>query len=321
MVAISYLSDSSSFVLAWGMTSYFFSHKMVRLILLTAPIASVCGGIAAGRILHWAMQQLWADGPTTSEASGTESEESTNGAANEGKKNKKGPSKGGKNTKKSGKTDELSQLQRSVAAFYRSETGIIVRQVAAILIILLGYAMSSSFANYCWRLSRDLSNPSIIVTARLPDGRAVKLDDYRQAYWWLKDNTPEDARIMAWWDYGYQITAIANRTTLADGNTWNHEHIALLGMALTSPIEEGHEIAKHLADYVLVWAGGGGDDVAKSPHLARIANSVYREHCPDDPTCGNFGFRVRAVLLIVLQSCSILARFHALLILILLQFD
>lgn len=33
-------------------------------------------------------------------------------------------------------------------------------------------------------------------------------------------------------------------------------------------------------------------DLAKSPHLARIANSVYREHCPDDPTCRDFGFLV-----------------------------
>lgn len=57
---------------------------------------------------------------------------------------------------------------------------------------------------------------------------------------------------MAWWDYGYQIAGIANRTTLADGNTWNHEHIALLGLCLSSPIPEAHKIARHLADYVLV---------------------------------------------------------------------
>jgi dolichyl-diphosphooligosaccharide---protein glycosyltransferase len=132
---------------------------------------------------------------------------------------------------------------------------------------------------------------SIYLKARLRDGRVVKLDDYREAYWWLRDNTPEDSRIMAWWDYGYQITAIANRTTIADGNTWNHEHIALLGMALTTDVDKGYEIARHLADYVLVWGGGGGDDLAKSPHLARIANSVYRDHCPKgDPTCRSFGF-------------------------------
>ena len=88
---------------------------------------------------------------------------------------------------------------------------------------------------------------------------------------------------------GYQISAIANRTTIADGNTWNHEHIALLGKALTTDLDVGWEISRHLADYVLIWGGGGGDDLAKSPHLARIANSVYRDHCPNDPTCRAFG--------------------------------
>jgi len=82
----------------------------------------------------------------------------------------------------------------------------------------------------------------------------VVIDDFREAYWWLRDNTPEDSRVMAWWDYGYQINGMANRTTIADGNTWNHEHIALLGKALVSPTSEGHKIAKHLADYVLVWS-------------------------------------------------------------------
>jgi dolichyl-diphosphooligosaccharide--protein glycosyltransferase len=48
---------------------------------------------------------------------------------------------------------------------------------------------------------------------------------------------------------------LANRTTIADGNTWNHEHIALLGRALISDIDVSHkEITRHIADYVLVWA-------------------------------------------------------------------
>eukprot|EP01126_Amoeba_proteus_P043539 TRINITY_DN4786_c0_g2_i3.p1 TRINITY_DN4786_c0_g2~~TRINITY_DN4786_c0_g2_i3.p1 ORF type:complete len:271 (+),score=72.43 TRINITY_DN4786_c0_g2_i3:3-815(+) len=37
-------------------------------------------------------------------------------------------------------------------------------------------------------------------------------------------------------------------------------------------------------------SGGGGDDLAKSPHMARIANSVYSDVCPGDPTCSMFGF-------------------------------
>ena len=69
---------------------------------------------------------------------------------------------------------------------------------------------------------------------------------------------------MAWWDYGYQIAGIANRTTIADGNTWNHEHIALVGLCLTSPEAESHAITRHLADYLLVWKGGGSDDLGKA---------------------------------------------------------
>jgi dolichyl-diphosphooligosaccharide---protein glycosyltransferase len=114
---------------------------------------------------------------------------------------------------------------------------------------------------------------------------------------------------------GYQITGIGNRTTIADGNTWNHEHIALLGRILTSPEKESHRIARHLADYVLVWTGGGGDDVAKSPHLRRIANSVYRGLCRE-PTCSEFGFYVSSVVSSYPRlSCSFLLK------LLLLQFS
>lgn len=54
------------------------------------------------------------------------------------------------------------------------------------------------------------------------------LDDFREAYYWLRQNTDDKARIMSWWDYGYQIAGMGNRTTLVDNNTWNNSHIALV---------------------------------------------------------------------------------------------
>ena len=54
------------------------------------------------------------------------------------------------------------------------------------------------------------------------------LDDFREAYYWLSQNTDSEARVMSWWDYGYQIAGMANRTTLVDNNTWNNSHIALV---------------------------------------------------------------------------------------------
>ena len=64
----------------------------------------------------------------------------------------------------------------------------------------------------------------------------VLMDDYRESYLWLRHHTPHHSRVLAWWDYGYQISAIANRTTLADGNTWNQGIWSCLFLALPGPL-------------------------------------------------------------------------------------
>lgn len=49
----------------------------------------------------------------------------------------------------------------------------------------------------------------------------------------------------------------------------------------------------------------------QSPHLARIATSVYRDHCPDDPTCRSFGFLDRNGTPSDKMSRSLLYRLHS----------
>ena len=272
---------------------------MVRLILLTAPIASSLGGIAVGRIVNWSVSVMLGDsGKDEEEESDVKVNGSSDGKAKaDGKSPIKSKSDGKKKKeKKAAKSNNdfagLAAIHNGFAEASKSTEGKIVKTIVAIIMLGSIYIQAQSFKTYAWRISASLSNPSIILKGQTREGKIIKVDDYREAYWWLRDNTPDDARIMAWWDYGYQITGIANRTTIADGNTWNHEHIALLAKALTGSVDEGYEIARHLADYVLIWGGGGGDDLAKSPHLARIANSVYRDHCPGDVTCRAFGFVV-----------------------------
>jgi dolichyl-diphosphooligosaccharide--protein glycosyltransferase len=145
---------------------------------------------------------------------------------------------------------------------------------------VLSLLIAFRFTPHSWHVAELLSEPQIMMRGHGPAGqKTVMIDDFREAYFWLRDNTPEDARVMAWWDYGYQINGMANRTTIADGNTWNHEHIALLGKCMTANERDSHAIARHLADYVLIWttryAGSYSDDLAKSPHMARIGTSVY----------------------------------------------
>jgi len=200
--------------------------------------------------------------------------------------------------------DNFDGIPEDIAALYPPNmpeyhklSGISLRAVISVLVILYTLTLGSTipkvyqFVKHCDNVAQSLSNPQVVFHYRDRAGRKVLVDDYLKGYQWIDENTPKDARVMAWWDYGYQITGIGRRTSLADGNTWNHEHIATIGKTLTSPEKKAWNTIRHLADYVLVWAGGHGDDLAKSPHLARIGNSVFPDHCgDDDPKCNRFGF-------------------------------
>lgn len=64
-------------------------------------------------------------------------------------------------------------------------------------------------------------------------------------------------QVASWWDYGYQTTAMANRTVIVDNNTWNNTHIATVGTAMSSPEKASWEIFNSLdVKYVLVVFGG-----------------------------------------------------------------
>lgn len=47
------------------------------------------------------------------------------------------------------------------------------------------------------------SNPSIILSSKDRNGNRYIIDDFREAYYWLRMNTKRDAKILSWWDYGY----------------------------------------------------------------------------------------------------------------------
>merc|ERR1719410_1071261 len=261
---------------------------MVRLILLLAPIASALGGVFIGRLFAWCVEQILPCiiGEEKTSKTTKVAEEKQNKQSSKKKKREVADATAYEPSSFEG----LVAMKDAFALMSNSSGGKVCKRIVAVISLLFMLIGARFFRDYAWGMAAVLSNPSIITKARTQSGEVVVVDDYREAYFWLRDHTPKDARVLSWWDYGYQITGISNRTTLADGNTWNHEHIALLGRILTGPEAEGHEIARHLSDYALVWAGGGGDDLAKSPHLARIANSVFRKHCPGDPTCRSFGF-------------------------------
>ena len=58
---------------------------------------------------------------------------------------------------------------------------------------------------------------------------------------WIKENTSEDAVIASWWDYGYWITTLSERTTIIDNSTLIDWQIQKMGYALiTNPDNAWH---------------------------------------------------------------------------------
>jgi dolichyl-diphosphooligosaccharide--protein glycosyltransferase len=258
----------SSFILLTCIVVQFFALKMSRLIILAAVPVSSLAGMAIGMALDCVIADCFI--PEISE-----SENKVQAVAPAGKKGKK-----------------VSESTALFEIFSKWKT-LEYRRYRIMLFVAFAFIMVPPVRNFFAHseaMARNFSHNSLMFKHN-ENGREVMIDDYRDAYFWLRDKTPEDSRVLAWWDYGYQITGIGNRTTIADGNTWNHEHIATIGRCLTSPVAQAHAMIRHLADYVLVWSGGGGDDLGKSPWMARIGNSVYRDICPNDPLCDHFGFR------------------------------
>ena len=73
----------------------------------------------------------------------------------------------------------------------------------------------------------------------------MSLNVYGKAWWnmldYIKEYTPKDSVIVAWWDYGYWISVYTGRASLADGATCNTTQIWLLAHILMSNETEAVE--------------------------------------------------------------------------------
>ena len=254
-------SAGAMFLPLYGLVAYYFANRMVRLIIFLGPVAACLVGVCVGYAVEDAIRIMKTSDETTEEP----------------EKEKEVPLSAKKRAKQANKkkAENLTVIiKKELNKAYRSSVARTVRLVFIALGAVYIISKAPTFYTYSHAMAQGMSQPSIMFKGQLQDGTSVMVKDYVEAYDWLRTQTPEDARVMAWWDYGYQITGIGNRTSIADGNTWNHEHIANLARMLTSEEEKAHKVIRHLADYVLVWAGGGGDDMAKSPHLFRIGASI-----------------------------------------------
>lgn len=237
------LKDEHVFVVIYAVLASYFAGVMVRLMLTLTPVVCVAAALALSYILDTYLS-------SSSPSQDKEAKPASSGA------------------------DSRSAKESVVGIYSTLSKSVVTGTIVAYLLLFV--------AHCTWVTSNAYSSPSVVLASKLPDGSQMIIDDYREAYYWLRQNTPQNSKIMSWWDYGYQIGGMADRPTLVDNNTWNNTHIATVGKAMASPEEVSYPILRqHDVDYVLVVFGGllgySGDDINKFLWMVRIAEGIWPE--------------------------------------------
>jgi len=120
----------------------------------------------------------------------------------------------------------ISILISKILRVQQKPTGAVTKiSFLVVIVILLMVPMV-----YPERLNWSNNNVGIPISL-LHSGSKFDLstNDWPDTMRWVKENTPKDAVIAAWWDYGYWISTLGERKTLADNATlldWQIRKIA-----------------------------------------------------------------------------------------------
>lgn len=125
----------------------------------------------------------------------------------------------------------------------------------------------------------------------------IATNDWLDAMNWLKENTPKDSVVASWWDYGYWITTLGDRKSIADNATLIDWRIKQMAQVFLSTPDEGWKILKEMnADYILVYVAAqrvntddpalyfvqGGGDESKKSWFMRIGGFDTSKYIYDD---------------------------------------
>eukprot|EP00823_Brevimastigomonas_motovehiculus_P002182 TRINITY_DN1371_c0_g1_i1.p1 TRINITY_DN1371_c0_g1~~TRINITY_DN1371_c0_g1_i1.p1 ORF type:complete len:766 (+),score=186.20 TRINITY_DN1371_c0_g1_i1:55-2298(+) len=263
-----YMNDASIFAILYILFASYFSAVMVRLVLVLTPVCCVLAGIATSHTLHTFVHILYASNVHEKEKEKDEEDDNKDSKLSSG------------SSSSSSSSDE--KKKKSPSSLVSTSSLYLNKGVA--LCVLSGFMLLFYFfVIHCtWVTSTAYSSPSVVLMSRQADGTRVVFDDFREAYGWLRHNTHPSSRIASWWDYGYQITGMGNRTTIVDNNTRNNTHIAIVGFIMASSEDRAYPFIRMLdIDYLLVVFGGyigySSDDINKFLWMVRISGGIFPE--------------------------------------------
>ncbi len=199
------LDDAALFLVLYGVTSVYFSGVMVRLMLVLAPAACVLAGLGLSGVIDSLCASLKTAALGGGGGSGGEGAPAEEAAA---------PSPASKPTSSRSRPSTAASSSSpgflpKISAVKRAlPSDVAAAALAAVAAVLVAFLFHSAFV-----AAEMYSAPSIVMQSRGNDGTLHVFDDFREAYGWLRHNTPRDAKVASWWDYGYQTTAMADRVS------------------------------------------------------------------------------------------------------------
>ena len=121
------------------------------------------------------------------------------------------------------------------------------------LLLTVTFVLPSAGSTFPRVVDRAYS-PTTIAAASLPLKPTEPVRDWLDALNWMRVNLEQADVVCSWWDYGYWITAIANKTTLADNGTVNATQIGGIGRMFMSNETEAIKFLKEYdVTHVLIY--------------------------------------------------------------------
>ena len=186
------------------------------------------------------------------------------------------------------------QSSQSKTNFVRTSSKILfISGIAVLLLIPLIFPLNGNWVSAS-------SNPPTILNGGT--SFTITTNDWKDSLEWIKQNTPEDSVIASWWDYGYWITTLSERSTLADNATIHTSKIQQIAkIFLNSPDQSWEMLNKLDVDYVVIFVAGqkldipsenplytlsGGGDESKKQWFMRIADEPLSKYLHSDGISG-----------------------------------
>jgi len=181
-------------------------------------------------------------------------------------------------------------------------------KISYVVLIIFLFSLPLVFpTNYNWINSSDY--PPVIFNGATSNPPS---NDWIETLEWIKQNTPENAVIASWWDYGYWITTMSDRTTIVDNATLSTKQIQKMAQMLMSTPDNSWNVLKEMnADYVVIFLSAqkindnvedelyilsqGGDE-SKSPWFAQIGDFPVERFFESDLATPNNYFDEQTML-------------------------